>query len=372
MRRIFSISLMIALVLLLIFSNSYYALAIILVFWLLIICSAVSFSNSDTELSIVLPDNIVKGENANLVLITKQKGLLPVARIDYTVVCENALVGEKTKVRLACSPFPKSAAGQELYAAGMRIGKIDISVSDLKIWDFFGLFSKSVSAPQPVSGLIYPDFRDIDIIVDELPEIPGEGERYYPDKRGWDVNELLTLRDYKPGDEPRSVHWKLTSKMDQLIVRDFGLSVRYAVMVIIELHSSGENACELLDECVETALSLSLSLIKQGISHNLAWYTDKMLTVRELANADDMQLALPDLLAARSYTGQSYAMEAYIESDYAARWLSPIYVTTVLDTVKMSEVSIRQPLKTYYISGRDDRLDDVAKHLDITIVDMVT
>ena len=369
MRRLFCIGFLIILISLYIFSNSYYALTLILAYLLFVICSAVSVVNSYAELSILMPGSIRKNDEIGISFISKNDSVLPIARMECTVLCENALVGEKTKRRLSCSPSSKSTTETTLYATGFRIGKIDVTVENLKIWDFLGLFCISVPAPRTASGFIYPEFKDIDIAVDSLPEIPGEGERYYPGKRGRDVNEQLTLREYDSGDELRTVHWKLTSKMDKLIVREFGLPVRYSVMVIIELMTSGTHASEKLDECVETGLSLSLSLIKQGINHNLAWYAEQTLITREIANEDDLQTSLSDMLSASAYTGLSYAIDAYIESEYVSQRLAPIYVTAVLDTVKMSEVSVRQPLKVYYVADKDTALDDVAKHLDITIIE---
>jgi hypothetical protein len=90
--------------------------------------------------------------------------------------------------------------------------------------------------------------------------------------------------------------------------------------------------------------------------------------VRELSNEEDLQVAIPELLTACAYKGTSYAVNAYAESEYINQRLSPVYVTSVIDTAKISEVSVRQPLKTYYITEKDKRFDDVEKNLDITVI----
>jgi hypothetical protein len=111
-----------------------------------------------------------------------------------------------------------------------------------------------------------------------------------------------------------------------------------------------------------------LSLIKQGVSHNLAWYADQALNVREIASDDDLQIVLPELLSARVYADLPHAIGAYIESEFINQRLAPIYVTTVLSPDKMSEVSVRQPLKSYYITDKITPPDDIVRHLDMTTV----
>ena len=154
--------------------------------------------------------------------------------------------------------------------------------------------------------------------------------------------------------------------MDRLIIRDFSLSVRYAVIVLLELITPKENSSELLDRCVDTALSISLNLIEKGINHNIAWYSDHVLNIREITNASELQLILPDILSGTAYYDTLHALEAYIDSDNMNKWISPVYVTTILDSERISEVAVRQPLTTYYISDEDDSI--VAKNTDLDIL----
>ena len=56
----------------------------------------------------------------------------------------------------------------------------------------------------------------------ELPAIPeGRGARPSPlNAVRAGPGEDYDLRDYRPGDPMRSIHWKLSSKWDELIVRE--------------------------------------------------------------------------------------------------------------------------------------------------------
>lgn len=53
------------------------------------------------------------------------------------------------------------------------------------------------------------------------------GDIYDGKKSGTDVSEVFGLREYREGDTLQSIHWKLSGKMHQLIVREFGRPVNY-------------------------------------------------------------------------------------------------------------------------------------------------
>ena len=69
------------------------------------------------------------------------------------------------------------------------------------------------------------------------------------------------LRDYVPGDDRRSVHWRSTARLGRLIVRQFEETRKTHLLVILSLNSQ-EYAT---DEEFETAVSSAASLVLQAI-----------------------------------------------------------------------------------------------------------
>ena len=63
---------------------------------------------------------------------------------------------------------------------------------------------------------------------------PDDSENYAPDRTGYDLAEVYALREYAPGDSLRQMHWKLSSKLDKLVVREPSLPVRRSVLVFWE------------------------------------------------------------------------------------------------------------------------------------------
>ena len=56
---------------------------------------------------------------------------------------------------------------------------------------------------------------------------------YAPDQKGADRTETMQIRDYVPGDPLQQIHWKLSTKLDRLIVRDPAQPVPYFSIALI-------------------------------------------------------------------------------------------------------------------------------------------
>lgn len=93
-------------------------------------------------------------------------------------------------------------------------GQARFRVKGARIFDCLGLFAFPVRRKGRLSVWILPA---------AVPVRPDEAEflvncmRMYRDGEEGDY----LVRDYRPGDSPRSVHWKLTARTEELQVRDF-------------------------------------------------------------------------------------------------------------------------------------------------------
>lgn len=60
-----------------------------------------------------------------------------------------------------------------------------------------------------------------------MPEVQSpDSDTSSPDRRGSDLTEPFRLREYAPGDSLRQIHWKLSSKLDRLVIREPGMPPR--------------------------------------------------------------------------------------------------------------------------------------------------
>ena len=188
---------------------------------------------------------------------------LPLARITLRLTEQNLLTGETRKRRLAMSGVARRKP-VELSAPTGHCGLLELRVNKARVYDYLGLFSRRLDRPTPARLLCRPIPAAM-----EPPAIP-EGQGMRPTsgsaaRRG--PGEDYDLREYRPGDPMRSVHWKLSSKWDELIVRERAETV--VPLPLLTLDRFG--GPELLDQLLDKLLGLSRALLDVQRPHAVLW-----------------------------------------------------------------------------------------------------
>lgn len=71
----------------------------------------------------------------------------------------------------------------------------------------------------------------------------GEAEVYDDKTGGDDVSEVFQIRSFQPGDKIQNIHWKLSAKEDELIVRENSLPMGCPVVILLDI-SGGQKETE--------------------------------------------------------------------------------------------------------------------------------
>lgn len=177
-------------------------------------------------------------------------------------------------------------------------GNIKISLSFAKYFDLLGLFSFPINADLMEEVLVYPAQLQLNTLLQRKPETISDGELYDYTKQGQDVNEVSGLREYIEGDSPRSIHWKLSSKIDKLVVREFGYPSNYDTLILYQISkktSGAEVSNSLNNAILSLCTSLSYSILERNLEHEVGHVvgTDFHATpVSSLATYDQMVLNL--------------------------------------------------------------------------------
>lgn len=77
----------------------------------------------------------------------------------------------------------------------------------------FGFFRKGARYRVDLEVLVYPELFDASTLHTEETGLQGEG----PSRRAAWGHELHSLRAFRPGDDPRGIHWKKTARTGDLI-----------------------------------------------------------------------------------------------------------------------------------------------------------
>ena len=111
-------------------------------------------------------------------------------------------------------------------------------------------------------------------------------------RKGSDPSEMFDIRDYTPGDDIRSIHWKLSSKTDNLILRQASDPAHYNTVLLPDFGRNQleqEHAAEQINAAIGYAVALGEELLRQNAAFGFAFPTPQGLKIEEVRNRSAFQ-----------------------------------------------------------------------------------
>ena len=168
--------------------------------------------------------------------------------------------------------------------------------------DYFGLRKTKIPAASEKMTLITPNTFGLQVEVVYGENAVLDAEEYSMSKAGFDPSETFAVREYRAGDHIHQIHWKLSEKLDGLIVRDYGLPVQNTILLLLEtgyLEKNEEFPAQ-IEKLVECLASVSQEMCEQQIVNSIGWYNHKEQTYSsaEIDSLEEFTMILPELLSA--------------------------------------------------------------------------
>lgn len=278
------------------------------------------------RLQLEAPVNLEKGEAGALCVRVENGTWLPLCRIGLRLRLSNLLTGQSEVRRCRLSAQARGRNTAEYRLASAHCGRLAITADCCRIYDPFGIFGVRVQRIAPAQATVQPKGFVQTIFVSADANCPDDSESYAPDRAGYDLGEVYQLRDYQPGDSLRQMHWKLSSKLDQLVIREPSLPVSRSVLVFWE--RTQHAAPEEIDAQADVVVTCCRSLLEAGVQFTIAWNdaAEQRCVSRQIRNMDELIGLLPRLLSAREAEGLSGA-ELFLRSCGEAVLSHILYIT---------------------------------------------
>lgn len=203
-----------------------------------------------------------RGEAAAARLIIDSRCFLPAGCVSFLFTGENRFTGQ---------PLPKekfafwgvSRQEQTLPLPNDRCGVICCRISRVWVWDYLGMLAFPVPGCDPATYAVLPVAQK----PVPMPELDQDSALYLKPKPGGGYSEEHELRAYRQGDPLNSIHWKLTSKLDEPIVREPQLMKRKKVTLSL----TPDKEQEALESQLDRLVYISEYLIRRGVSHRVCF-----------------------------------------------------------------------------------------------------
>ncbi|MBE5863753.1 MAG: DUF58 domain-containing protein [Lachnospiraceae bacterium] len=306
--------------------RTYELLLIMIILFLLPVLSLLALyaRQNDFSAQVSLPGlGIGKGRAVPMNVRIKNVGRFLGFAADVTYVVRNVFTEyeETKKERIWAGPGVNVVAKKELTSH--HVGRVEVAVTAVTLWDWLGICSLESEAKKSSYVIVGPDFtvmteEDLALSVENFPD---ENETK---KHGTDVNPDIEIREYIPGDDLKSIHWKLTAKVGRTMVRERLATGRDRINVLLALtEDPAEN-----DELMASLHGLGRLLIDKGYPIRLCWMGyGGTIQGRYLAEEGELENAMDEILSisgkkdpakARNAMEAEFPGEAYIVVKHGA------------------------------------------------------
>lgn len=158
-------------------------------------------------------------------------------------------------------------------------GIVNAKVKQVQIQDYFRIFSMTKKDCGEIRLFVLPK----QIVLEEsekhiLSQKIAECDLFSKEKPGDDPSEIFDIRKYREGDRLQRIHWKLSSKKEQMLVKEFSFPIvdRTALFLFTEweeeCYQSIDSAIQKLSAAIEGFLQQEKEVIVYWCGENNSLY----------------------------------------------------------------------------------------------------
>lgn len=140
-------------------------------------------------------------------------------------------------------------------------GRFAVRAEEIRLMDLTGIMEVTIPVNIEQECVIFPKGEECNREAGQL-YMKGVAEAMESKEKGFDFSEISGIREYIPGDKLQNIHWKLSVKKDELMVKERVSVSAMQLSVLVELANDEEMR-------LESVLDLADGVTKALVSFNL-------------------------------------------------------------------------------------------------------
>ncbi len=251
-----------------------------------------------------MPAAVAKNEKMPGTVTVQNDSRLPLSAICCEVTTKNHLTGEKAVTYLTFGGISSGQTESSYEVRSEHCGYLQVYASKIWLMDWIGFLpvrckdaeqrSELMSGEQNAEAVL-PDTFQPHIYMNLAQTAQEDADSWSQTQRGNDLSEIYAMRDYVPGDSLKQIHWKLSSKRGQLIVREPSLPIEKSLLLFWDKNAR-EASPEEMDAMAECAASVSQGILNLGYSFTLGWTEGQKVRTEYIEQEEDLLQMVPMML----------------------------------------------------------------------------
>lgn len=159
-------------------------------------------------------------------------------------------------------------------------GNYEVGINSVELEDFFGIFKFKYNIFEPKYITVYPRIVYLEkfrLKTDFMSE-----SHSILNSRDEDMTTISDVRKYQYGDNLKRIHWKLTARSQELMVKKFQSTSETNALMLLDLqknnYAPGENII-VEDKLIESAVAVLYYCLNKWIPVNLAYFSGSLNNV---------------------------------------------------------------------------------------------
>lgn len=209
-------------------------------------------------------------------------------------------------------------------------GELCVRCKGVVICDLLNLFQVEAEGFREARAMIYP--RRINLNAELSRDAIGSprNDGLLQNRKGNDPSEIFDLRDYQPGDDVRSIHWKLSGKLENLVVKEASDPSHYQVVLMPDLgreEVNEESVPGRLNAAIALCAAVGEQLIRQGASFYMAIPARYGLHMTEVRSSREFQEALSQWMSMKLPEKSGLGLQ-YFTMEHMEQYFSKILIVS--------------------------------------------
>lgn len=301
--KIIYIAVFLASVATLVAANS--AMALLLVLMLLVMPLLIRVGVLDNAKKITLKCEIsqacVVGKEAKPMSVTvSNSGYMPTGPIELVLLCKNHMFNYEYEKRVNLCGSGK-VQEYKIPLNTDKCGRSSVEIKEAYCYDIFNLFRKRLNFICKMDYTVYPPLPDVTLSVQKLLNAEFGGYNYDRLHKGSDNSEVFGVREYAQGDSLGAAHWKLSAKVDDIIIREWSRPNNFRIVLVFDIMKKDiakmDVSFDVQKSIMGIAASASRELIRQGIGHNALAVNHGVMLDISIHHLDDASVMLDEMMS---------------------------------------------------------------------------
>lgn len=248
-----------------------------------------------------------RGSSIPLSVTFSNRSFVPVARLEVSFFISDLTGGYDATTRTSMALAPREELELIFKARFAHLGSYQVGVDHIIIHDMLGMFSKRIDYAYHEPIDVRP--RLFDVGDPDLTHVAKNESRNFFRPIVSDDMDYSGVREYRPGDPLKTVHWNLTARDEggRMYTRLFEVFAEPGLAVIVDPYTPDYGVEDLMgafDALVESAASISRAAREMGVDAEIRYLgNDGSPSATHLGSAADADALVHTMLAATPAAG---------------------------------------------------------------------